>query len=147
MKIIALSAAAAFVAASSFAIPSSATAEGLDGTYRGNFVCEKLKQSPDILRAPFDMIVNGRNVIFARPVFNRNGTRVVGSELGSGSIDDTGTVQLKSAWSAGGFGYEGSYSGAIKGKTGTLSGMQSWKTPQGGAESRNCTVAFVQRGS
>ena len=126
------------------ALPMSAHAEGLEGTYRGTFVCQKMKQSPDMLRAPFDMTISGKTAVFARPVFNRNGTRVVGSELATGTVEDNGTLQAKSEWSAAGFGYQGSYSGAIKDKVGTLTGTQAWKT-QGGTETRNCTVAFAQR--
>jgi hypothetical protein len=133
------SALAAF--ASAFvALPMSAH----EGTYRGTFVCQKMKQSLDMLRAPFDMTISGKTVVFARPVFNRNGTRVVGSELATGTVEDNGTLQAKSEWSAAGFGYQGSYSGAIKDKVGTLTGTQAWKT-QGGTETRNCTVAFAQR--
>ena len=131
-------------AAACVAAATSAHAEGFEGTYRGSFVCEKLKQGPDMLRAPFDMSISGKTVVFARPVFNRNGSRVVGSELATGSVEENGTLQVKSEWTAAGFGYQGSYSGAINGKVGTLTGTQAWKT-RGGTETRNCTVAFAQR--
>jgi hypothetical protein len=135
-----LAASASFFVAS----PMRAHAEGVEGTYRGSFVCEKLKQGTDMLRAPFDMNISGKTVVFARPVFNRNGTRVVGSELATGTIEDNGTLQVKSEWTAAGFGYQGSYNGAINGKVGTLTGTQAWKT-RSGTETRNCTVAFAQR--
>jgi hypothetical protein len=125
----------------------AARADSFDGAYRGMIVCDKLKEAPDILRAPFDMMVNGTTAIFARPVFNRRGTLVVGTELGTGSIDESGAVTLKSSWSLGKAGYQGAYSGNIKGKTGTLAGTQAWKSPESGEETRNCTVAFAQHGS
>jgi hypothetical protein len=124
-----------------------ARADGFDGAYRGMIVCDKLKQAADILRAPFDMIVTGKNAIFARPVFNLRGTLVVGTELGTGSIDEHGALTLKSDWSLGKGSYRGAYSGAINGKTGTLAGTQAWKSPENGEETRSCTVAFAQHGS
>ncbi len=128
-------------------LSATARADTLDGAYRGTIVCDKLKQAPDILRAPFDMIVTGTTAIFARPVFNRIGTLVVGTELGTGSVDENGTVTLKSAWSLGRGSYQGTYTGTIKGRTGTLAGTQAWKIPDTGEETRNCTIAFAQHAS
>ena len=137
---------AAILAAAIPILSSPAGAEALDGAYRGMIVCNKLKQSPDILRAPFDMIVSGKTAIFARPVFNRLGTLVVGTELGTGTIDDSGALTLKSSWSLGKGSYQGSYSGSLAGTTGTLAGTQAWKTLEG-EEMRNCTIAFAQHSS
>ena len=123
-------------------VAGSARAENFDGTYRGSFVCGKMAQAPEILRAPFDMVVTGKTVLFARPIFNPPGTRVVGSELGTGTVEDNGALKLTSSWSAGRFSYQGNYSGTISAKTGTLSGTQAWTTPRGN-ETRGCTVAFV----
>jgi hypothetical protein len=134
------------VALAAAALPTLAHANNLDGVYRGSFICEKLALAPDILRAPFDMIVNGKTAVFARPVFNRVGARVLGSELATGTVEDNGSIKLTSKWSLGPFGYEGNYSGIINGKLGTLTGTQAWHTPRG-TEMRGCTVAFVRRGS
>jgi len=65
-----------------------ANAQSIEGTYRGTLVCEKMPASPDILNAPLDVSVRGNSVLFARPLFNWNGTRVVGSELGTGNTDN-----------------------------------------------------------
>jgi hypothetical protein len=127
-------------------VSAPARADNLDGVYRGSFVCGKMAQAPEMLRAPFDMIVSGKTALFARPVFNRFGTRVVGSELATGTVDDSGAIKLTSHWSAGAFSYQGDYSGAINAKIGTLTGTQSWTTPRG-SETRGCTVAFVQHSS
>ena len=124
------------------ALPLAAQAEPFEGAYRGSFVCEKMKNAPDILRAPFDMIITGKSAVFARPIFNRFGTRVIGNELAAGTIDDDGALTLTSKWSAGAFSFAGAYGGSIRGHVGTLIGTQTWKGP-GGEESRGCTVAFV----
>ena len=75
------------MAAAAPMIAGSAQAQSLDGPYRGMYVCEKLKISPDILRAPIDLVVSGASVRFGRPLFNWSGTRVTGTELGDGTIE------------------------------------------------------------
>lgn len=52
-----------------------AAAEPLDGAYRGMIVCEKLQTSQFMLRAPFDITINGKTAVAARPIFNLKGTR------------------------------------------------------------------------
>ena len=65
---------------------------------RGTIVCERAPGAADILRAPLDLIERGNEVQFARPLFNLDGTRVLGSELGEGSIEVSGKVHLTSSW-------------------------------------------------
>lgn len=122
---------------------SAARAEPLDGTFRGTFVCEQIANSPDILHVPLDMIVKAGNVTFARPRFNLKGTRVLGSELSTGTVDADGKVHLTSTFNAGGFTFEGDYTGTLTASGGTLSGKQSWRNPQGNGGSRTCAAAFV----
>jgi hypothetical protein len=64
-------------------ISGSVRAQSLDGPYRGMYVCEKMKRSPDILRAPIDLVVSGTSIRFGRPLFNWNGTRVTSPLSGS----------------------------------------------------------------
>jgi hypothetical protein len=120
-----------------------AAADGLDGTYRGTLVCDKLNTTPFMLRAPFDVIITGKNAIAARPVFNLKGTFVVGSEIATGTLADDGTIKLSSNWKAGGSSYQGSYSGVLTEKTGTLTGTQAWTMPEG-QQTRTCTAALVR---
>ena len=54
------------------AAPGLAAAETFDGAYRGMIVCEKLHTSPFMLRAPFDIVITGKSVVAARPIFNKN---------------------------------------------------------------------------
>jgi hypothetical protein len=128
------------------ALSASALAEGRDGAYRGMIVCEKLKNSQFMLRAPLDVTISGSTVIAARPVFNLQGTLVVSSEIAIGSIGEDGAIKVNSNWRGGGSSFEGSYSGVIVDKTGTLTGTQSWTTNTG-KETRNCSAALVQVGS
>lgn len=124
-------------------VPASATADQLDGAYRGMIVCEKLQTSQFMLRAPLDITISGKNAIAARPIFNRLGTRVVGSEIATGTVGDDGTIKLSSNWKAGGASYQGNYGGTLTGKGGTLIGTQAWSMPEG-QQSRSCTAAVVQ---
>ncbi len=108
------------------------------------YVCAKLPTTGDILRAPLDLTVHDGGVHFARPLFNLNGTRVLGSELGAGTIDRDGRVHLTSRWSYLGSTVQGDYSGTLTLEGGTLTGTQTWRSPEGGTPlTRACTTALV----
>jgi hypothetical protein len=134
-----------FVAVGAFA--PMASAQSLEGPFRGMYVCQKLQGSPDILRAPIDLAVHGENVEFARPLFNFDGTRVVGTEMASGTIDPDGKLRLKSNWVNRDVNFEADYSGTLTPTGGTFSGTQTWHTPGGTSGSRTCTAAVVQTAS
>jgi hypothetical protein len=123
----------------------SFAARGEDATnaYRGMFVCEQIPGAVDILHVPIDLAVRGDNVQFARPLFNLQGTRVLGSELGAGTIDTAGKLHITSEWYVRGIAVQGDYSGTLNSGGGTLSGTQSWRGPEGTARSRACHVALV----
>ena len=124
------------------AVSRTAIAEGPDGPYRGMIVCEKLKASQFILRAPLDITITGKTVIAVHPIFNRSGSLVVGSEIATGNLADDGSIKLNSSWKAGGASYQGNYDGVITDKGGTLTGTQVWTRPSG-QETRACTVAVI----
>jgi hypothetical protein len=111
--------------------------------YRGTFVCEKAPGSADILKVPADLAIRGDQVQFARPLFNLRGTRVLGSEMGAGSIDPSGTVHLTSTWSIRGITVRGDYRGTLTQSGGALTGTQSWRGLDGAGHSRTCQVALV----
>jgi len=94
------------VAASMIAGP--VRAQSLGGPFRGMYVCEKMKISPDILRAPIDLVVSGTGVRFGRPLFHWDGTRVTGTEMAAGTIDG-GKMHLTSEWFVRGFTFQGTY--------------------------------------
>jgi hypothetical protein len=125
-------------------ISANASAQALEGKFRGMYVCEKLPTTRDILRAPLDLVIDRGNVQFARPLFNLDGTRVVGSVLGRGTINGDGDLHLTSEWSYLGITAQGDYSGTLKSTGGTLVGTQTWSGPEGTAPiSRTCTAALV----
>jgi hypothetical protein len=123
---------------------ANAGSRALEGKFRGAYVCEKLPTTRDILRVPLDLVVRGNNVQFARPLFNLDGTRVVGSELGAGTIDGDGRLHLTSAWTFLGNIAQAEYTGTLTPTGGTLTGTQTWGGPGGAAPvSRTCTAALV----
>jgi hypothetical protein len=122
----------------------SVDAQALEGKFRGMYVCTKLPTTRDILRVPIDLVVHDNTVQFARPLFNLNGTRVVGTELAAGTIDGDGTLHLASEWSFLGNTSEAKYTGTLTAAGGTLIGNQNWKGPDGAAPlSRPCAAALV----
>ncbi len=127
-----------------YLVSVSATAQTIQGKFSGMYVCEKLPTTRNILRAPIDLVIKGDNVQFARPLFNLNGTRVVGSEMADGTINADRQLHLASEWSFLGNIANGDYSGSLTKTGGTLTGKQTWTGPQGGPPIvRTCTVALV----
>jgi hypothetical protein len=126
-----------------FVAMSHPAAAGFDGAYRGGIVCEKLNTAQFMLRAPFDLIITGASAVAARPIFNLKGTLVVGSEIATGTVANDGTIKLSSNWKAGGSSYQGSYTGVLTEKSGTLTGAQAWTMPEG-QQTRSCTIAVVR---
>jgi hypothetical protein len=111
------------------------------GDYRGTIVCEKIAIARDIVRVPFDLIVRGQGVEFARPVFNLRGI-LLGSELGSGNVDAGGKLHISARRVFFGQTVESEYDGTLTAKGGTLSGRQWWHGTNGEG-SRSCYVALV----
>ncbi len=136
--------AAGTLAAGPAAAQALAPAAAPEGAFRGAYVCEKLPLTRGVLRAPLDLVIRGGSVQFARPLFNLNG-RVVGSELGAGTIDPDGRVHLTSQWSFRGNTAKGDYSGTLGATGGTLTGTQAWTGQEGGEPlRRTCTAALVR---
>jgi hypothetical protein len=125
-------------------VSANAGAQAVEGKFRGAYVCEKAPFTRDILRTPLDLVIQGNNVLFARPLFNLNGTRVLGSELGTGTIDANGKLHLTSTWTYLGKTAVGDYSGTLTPSGGTLTGTQTWTGPQNTTPvNRACAAALV----
>ena len=115
----------------------------LDGNYQGTLVCEQMPYAPGPLRAPLDINVTGNSARFARPVFSLDGSRVMGSEIGSGTLDSDGKLHLVSSWVTNGATAQATYDGVISVKGGTLTGAQSWVLG-GEPHMRQCFAAVVK---
>jgi hypothetical protein len=125
-------------------VSGNASAQAIEGKFRGMYVCEKLPTTRDTLRAPLDLEVKGESAHFARPLYNLDGSRVVGNELAADTIDANGRLHLTSRWSYLGNTSNAEYSGTLTPTGGTLTGTQTWTGPGGGEPvRRSCTVAVV----
>jgi hypothetical protein len=116
------------------------------GAYRGNLVCDQLPGTHGILRAPLDMTVNGGNVVAARPIFNLDGSRVVGTEIAIGTVGADGALHLTSNWAVARGSFKGTYNGTLAATGGTLTGTEEWtRSPaDGGNATRACYGAYVK---
>jgi hypothetical protein len=117
--------------------------QAVKGPYRGAYVCQTRAGVPGMFRVPIDLVIRNGNVEFSRPLLNRNATRVIGNEMGSGTIDADGNVHLTSTWYNAGVIFHADYSGKLTPSGGTFMGTQTWHGA-GLNGSRTCTAALVQ---
>lgn len=118
--------------------------QAVKGPYRGAYVCQTKVGVPGIFRIPIDLVIRNGNVEFSRPLLNWNGTRVVGNEMASGTIDADGKVHLTSTWYNGRAIFHADYSGTLTPSGGTFMGTQTWHSASGLNGSRTCTAALVE---
>ena len=122
-----------------------ATAEDFDGKWSGTINCAKLSFTKGPFKVPIDMAVDKGAVTYARDVYNRDGTRVVGTEEGKGTIGDGGKLTLTATWKSTEerprYTYTASYDGSFKGNAANLKGTQVWSF-DGKTENRACTIAL-----
>jgi len=129
--------------AEEFTPPSQTQPKPLANAYRGMVVCEKRQTALDILKAPIDLAIHDDQILYARPLFDPQGTRVLGSELGTGSVDSTGKIELTATWNVRGLVVKADYSGLLTSGGGTLTGTQTWQGPAGATGSRACHIALA----
>lgn len=130
--------------ATTTALAAPTNEHAVQGPYRGTYVCQTKAGVPGIFRIPIDLVIRNGNVEFSRPLLNWNGTRVVGNEMASGTIDGDGKVHLTSMWFNGRALFHADYSGMLTPSGGTFMGTQTWHGPRGLNGSRTCAAAFVQ---
>lgn len=123
----------------------AATAQGFDGEWTGTISCAKLLYTKGTLRAPMVMTVAKAQATYARNVFNADGSRIVGTEEGKGTIGADGKLTLTSTWRAAGdrprYTYMASYEGTMSAASATLRGMQVWSF-DGKTENCPCTITL-----
>jgi hypothetical protein len=120
-------------------------AEGLDGKWTGTINCAKLSFTKGPFKVPMDMTVEKGAATYVRDVYNKDGTQVVGTEEGTGTIDG-GKLTLSATWKSTQerprYSYTASYSGTISATAANLKGAQVWKSVDGKTENRACTIAL-----
>jgi hypothetical protein len=121
-------------------------AEGFDGKWNGTISCAKLSFTKGPFKVPIDMTVDKGAASYVRDVYNRDGTQVVGTEEGTGTIGDGGKLTLTGTWKSTierpRYTYTASYEGNFKGNGANLKGTQVWKSVDGKTENRACTIAL-----
>jgi hypothetical protein len=137
---------AAIIAASCWTLPAATAAEGFDGKWTGTISCAKLSFTKGPFKVPMDMTVEKGAATYVRDVYNRDGTQVVGTEEGTGTIGDGGKLTLTGTWKSTierpRYSYTASYEGSFKGNAANLKGTQVWKSVDGKTENRACTIAL-----
>ena len=124
-----------------------AAAEGLSGTWKGTLDCAKLSFTKGPQKVPVSLTVSGTSVSYARDIYNRDNTAVVGKEEGTWTVGVDGAIKLMSAWKGAGpspkFTYTASYSGTLANGNGNLKGTQIWSV-EGKTENRACSITLKQ---
>ena len=121
---------------------SASAASAAPTKFRGEYICGATRGWAGQLRTMFDATVDGDKIQFARPLFNPDGSRVVGVELAEGKVDADGRVVLDARWSMRDNVANAHYVGKIADSGGTILGQQVW-TNGGRSTSRPCAAAFV----
>jgi len=123
----------------------AARAEALDGAYRGTIVCEKLKWGKGFMRAPLDISISGNAVMFAHPIFNRDGTFTIASEIATGTLTNDGAIKLTSSWAGNSAKFQGNYTGTMTAKAepspARKPGPRRMATSSGSAPPLSCSRA------
>jgi len=123
-----------------------ATAEDFDGKWTGTINCAKLSFTKGPFKVPMEMTVDKGAATYVRDVYNKDGTQVVGTEEGTGTIGDGGKLTLTGTWKSTierpRYTYTASYSGTVAAKSASLKGTQVWKSVEGKTENRACTIAL-----
>jgi len=122
---------------------SQSLAQSYDGTWKGQVSCAKLSFTKGTQQVPLTMIVSGASATYTRQVYDRNNTRVVGTEEGSGTVSGNGEIKVSTKWASpnGKFAYTATYSGTLKGSSGSLHGIQVWNV-EGKSENRSCSISL-----
>jgi hypothetical protein len=123
----------------------AATAEGFDGKWTGTIRCAKLSFTKGPLKVPMDMTVEKGAATYSRDVLNADGSRIVGTEEGTGTIGADGKLTLKATWKSADekprYTYTASYEGSFKGNAANLKGTQVWSFDRK-TENRACTITL-----
>jgi hypothetical protein len=123
----------------------AAAAEGFDGKWTGTFSCAKLSFTKGPLKVPMDITVANGAVTYARDLLSADGSRIISTVEGTGTIGADGKVTLSETWKSADekprYTYTASYEGSFKGNAANLRGTQVWSFDRK-TENRACTIAL-----
>ncbi|MBV9556923.1 MAG: hypothetical protein JO254_07570 [Pseudolabrys sp.] len=129
-----------------------AAAQVRDARYRGTLICSSLPFLKGYLRPMMTLTVKGSSAEYTQPVVDAEKGLQIGTETGSGSIDDR-AIKLSGGWRGGPQSYEATYTGTFVRRAARLTGRQFW-THEGKTYTRTCAGAlkrpfavFLKRGA
>ncbi len=127
------------------AYAAPALAGPLDGKWNGEIACANLSFTTGTVKVPMDMTVADNKATYKREVLNHDGSRVVGTEEGNGTVAPDGAISIAATWKSATenarYNYTASYSGKLSGGQGKLTGTQVW-TYDGKSENRSCSITL-----
>jgi hypothetical protein len=122
-----------------------ALAEGFDGKWSGTFSCAKLSFTKGPLKVPMDMTVASGAATYSRDVLNADGSRIVGTAEGTGTIGADGKITLSETWKSADerprYTFTASYAGTVSGNSANIRGTQVWSFDRK-TENRACTITL-----
>jgi hypothetical protein len=123
----------------------AAMAESFDGKWTGTFSCVKLSFTKGPLKVPIDMTVANGVVTSTRDVLSADGSRIISTVEGTGTIGADGKITLSETWKSAGerprYTYTASYAGTVSGNTANIRGTQIWSFDRK-TENRACTITL-----
>jgi len=130
-------------------LTAAAHAQSLDGDWTGQITCAKLSFTTGTMKTTMDMKVDKGQASYSRDVYNKDGSRVVGNESGTGAVAADGALTLTAIWKSAEekphYTYTATYGGKLAGQAGTLKGTQIWSF-DGKTENRACSIALKRKG-
>jgi hypothetical protein len=134
-----------WIAATCWMHTLAAAAEGFDGKWTGTFSCAKLSFTKGPLKVPMDITVANGAVTYARDVLSADGSRIISTVKGTGTIGADGKITLSETWKSADerprYTFTASYAGTVSGNSANIRGTQVWSFDRK-TENRACTIAL-----
>ena len=121
------------------ALGGTASAQVRDATYRGTLVCGNVPFIRSFARSAIEVSIAGNSAKYTHAVII-SGKGVVGTETGTGTVDDS-KINLKGSWKDDKYEYSATYSGSFVRRSAKLAGVQTW-TVGSKTYTRDCTGAI-----
>src|SRR5262249_42612488 len=128
---------------------AGASAQSPNGKWSGEIRCDKLSFTKGTMKTAFNVTVADGKVTYSRAVYNATGSRVVGTEEGSATVEADGTIKLSAVWKSADanphYTYTATHNGTLRGAGGALKGTQIWSF-DGKTENRACSISLKHGG-
>jgi hypothetical protein len=126
-------------------LQTPAAADDFDGKWTGTINCAKLSFTKGPFKVPMEMTVDKGAASYVRDVYNKDGTQVVGTGEGTGTIGEGGKLTLTGRGSPPSSGRATPTRRPIRARSRRsprASKARMWKSADGKSENRACTIAL-----